>query len=121
MAEFHNTATMKEKLEILRNDTAQHSTYFQQARDTQGQELGGRFAHLARGQQQVVGSAPTSQYPQQQGYWAHADSNVEMPLGVSVEDVPDMVSVDGLSREPSSTPIRAYPPNASERGFKRRV
>jgi hypothetical protein len=94
---YRNDTDMKTKREMLTQDR-DANTYFTQAQNNLGAELGGRFAHLARGQQEVVGQTPTMQYPRQPNYWANADSNVEMPLGVSVEDVPDMTTVDGVPK-----------------------
>jgi hypothetical protein len=113
---FHSDASMGEKAEGLRNDQAQYSTYHQQAASTVGQELGGRFSHLARGQQQIVGTAPIA-YPAQPPGSPWGNSYIlpdEPPTGVDLNWVGDMTTVDGAP--PSSAPIGVCPPNGSAVG-----
>jgi hypothetical protein len=97
---YNNPATMQEKREALRNDT-----YLARAQNEIGQELGGRFQHLARGQQHVVGTAPDPwpQMPANNPWSTNVVPNEE-PLGVDVSAVPDMTTVDGAPRS-SSAPI----------------
>ena len=98
MSEYRNEADMKTKREMLKQDRAAN-TYFEQASATMGQELGGRFAHLARGQQQVVGSTPNA-YPKIPGYWAEADSSVEPSLGM------DINAMEPIGGPPETVPAR---------------
>jgi hypothetical protein len=107
---YFNESSQSERAETLRND---NSTYFEQARSTVGSEMGGRFQILARGQQHVVGTAPIA-YPAQPPGSPWGNSYIlpdEPALGVDLEAVPDMESVDGLPRQPSSTQKSAYTPN----------
>jgi hypothetical protein len=117
MSEYRNEADMKTKREMLKQDRAAN-TYFEQASATMGQELGGRFAHLARGQQQVVGSTPNA-YPKIPGYWAEADCGVEPSLGV---DVNAMEPIGGPPEEPSPPAVAAsFAPSRASTPHRRRI
>jgi hypothetical protein len=123
---FSNEASRDERAEVLRNDKAQHQpmpvrgqTYLSKAQQELGSELGGRYAHLGR-EMTVVGARPleldTSQdghaalalekqrgrlpiYPAQPNNpWAADAGNVTPPLGISVNDVLDMETIDGKPR-----------------------
>jgi hypothetical protein len=126
---YNNPATMREKAEALRNDKEQHSTYHSQAVATQGQELGGRFSHLVRGQQHVVGTAPIA-YPAQPPGSPWGNSYIlpdEPALGVDLEAVPDMLTVDGSPRAeplpPEELPkpeTKYVPEQLTAEGFRRK-
>jgi hypothetical protein len=98
MSDYHNETSQAERLAALENDQAQLSsapltastasqglTYLSRAVATMGNELGGRFSHLARGQQTVVGTGPNP-YPQQPANspWAADVAGTEPPLGQDV-------------------------------------
>jgi hypothetical protein len=107
-----------------RSEATQGQTYLSKAQQDLGSELGGRYAHLGR-ETAVVGARPleldTSQdghaalalerehgrnpiYPQQPGnVWAADMGNVTPPLGISVNDVLDMETVDGKPRAKAET------------------
>jgi hypothetical protein len=121
---YNNSATVKEKREALRNDT-----YLARAQNELGAELGGRFQHLARGQQHVVGTAPNPwpQMPANNPWSSNVVPNEE-PLGVDVSAVPDMTTVDGAPRSSSAVERSAAPPKTETEtvmdrivGFKRRI
>jgi hypothetical protein len=80
---FNNRATMKEKLEQLRNDQRNASTLHQFAQSEAG-EISGRWAKP----QTVNASRPTVEYPRiPSGPWAGNDpSGVEPPLGIDVNE-----------------------------------
>jgi hypothetical protein len=87
--QYHNETSQAERKQALKNDQAQHSTLFERAKGEVGQELGGRFAHLARGQQHIVGTqGPT--YPRiNSGPWARpCPTGISPPLGYSVDAMP---------------------------------
>jgi hypothetical protein len=108
---FRNESTQAERLRVLLQDTsAREATTFSRIAELDPKP-GGRFSAT----QNVIRGGPD--YPRQPAYWANADSNVEMPLGVSVDDVPDMVSVDGSPRS-APTPIEG---SATPPSFKRRL
>jgi hypothetical protein len=128
---YHSDATQGERKSALANDRAQGQpipargqTYLSKAQQELGSELGGRFAHLGR-ETTVVGARPleldTSQdghsalalekqrgrlpiYPQQpNNVWAADAGNVTPPLGISVNDVLDMETIDGKPRAKAET------------------
>ena len=127
---FHSDTSKDERLEALKNDARQGQpmpmqgqTYLSRAVADAGAELG-RWRHLGR-ETTVVGARPleldTSQdghsalalerqrgrnpiYPQQPGnVWAADMGNVTPPLGISVNDVLDMETVDGKPRAKAET------------------
>jgi hypothetical protein len=114
---YHNESSQAQRKEVLNNDKAQHSTYLSRAAGSIGEELGGRFAALARGQQQVVGTAP-SPYPRQPSYWAEADNAVEPPLNV---DVNAMEPIGGPPEVVPELPKTVEVEVLTAKGFRRRV
>jgi hypothetical protein len=94
LSDYHNETSQSERRATLQNDT-----YLSRAAGNIGAELGGRFQHLARGQQQVVGTAP-SPYPKIPGYWAEADSSVEPSLGM------DINAMEPIGGPPETVPAR---------------
>jgi len=128
---YENSATQDERLAVLKNDRApgppipaRGQTYLSKAQQELGSELGGRYAHLGR-ETTVVGARPleldTSQdghsalalekqrgrlpiYPAQPNNpWAADVGNVTPPLGISVNDVLDMETIDGKPRAKPET------------------
>jgi hypothetical protein len=93
-AVFNNASDAAEKLATLRNDAGKPQgptgTYHSRAQSELGQELG-RFAHLTRGQQSVVG-ATSNIYPAAAS-WTRDPVPDEKPLGYSVNDLPDLTRV----------------------------
>jgi hypothetical protein len=92
---YHNETSQDERREALINDrdqaqSSQGVTYIARATATMGDELGGRFAHLARGQQQVVGTGP-SPYPQlpSGSPWRRDPVPQEPPLNQDVNALPE--------------------------------
>jgi len=114
---YHNESSQSERRDVLRNERTQHSTYFEQAAATVGAELGGRFAALARGQQTVVGTAP-SPYPRQHGTpWSEPDPNQEPPLGV---DINAMEPVGGPPEVAPALPKTVVIEVLTAEGFRRK-
>jgi hypothetical protein len=132
MSEYRNEADMKTKREMLSQDRAAN-TYLEQASATIGQELGGRFAHLARGQQQVVGSAP-SPYPKMPANspWSCDPVPREEPLGVDINalepiggpaetvPVPEVETVLAMTCSVITTEVEPTKPQVSKT-FRRRI
>jgi hypothetical protein len=85
--------TQAEKRETLENDKvreaakdeARASTYFAQARATLGQEVGGRYAAMARPVITGAGAYVVPKLPESSP-WSHDPCAPEPPLGYSVED-----------------------------------
>jgi hypothetical protein len=123
MTEYRNEADMKTKREMLSQDR-KANTYFEQASATMGQELGGRFQHLARGQQQVVGSTPNA-YPRiPSGPWSEpCPTGIEPPLGYSLSAAPDLgepslaQSCVPTRHDPAPTPQIEREPKTFRRRF----
>jgi hypothetical protein len=97
-ARYDNPATMKEKRETLAQDRTA-TTYLDQARSSVGAEMGGRFSHLSK-DQQIVGDRNIHLPGQRpEGHWGGGfREGDEMPLGVDVNALPDMTTVDGSPR-----------------------
>ena len=93
--------TKDEKLAVLKQDvsTRTPTTYANHTTTTSNDQRGGRFAA-----KQVIDVWKPA-------YWAEADCGVAPPLGYSISDVPDMETLDGLPRQPSSAPIGVGTPN----------
>src|SRR6516164_8262967 len=110
---YHNPATMREKHEALSNDQAQHSTYLEQAAATVGQELGGRFAHLSRGQQHIVGTTPNAvpRLPSNSP-WSSTVVPDELPLGYSIDQLPPEEGYNPPESGDYSAQIGADTPNS---------
>jgi hypothetical protein len=84
---YHNESSQSERREALSNDQAQHSTYFEQAKGSLGQELG-RFASLSKGQQ-VVGATPSVWPRIPSGPWSKPDpTGIEPPTGYLIDAMP---------------------------------
>jgi hypothetical protein len=113
---YRNDSSQAERRAILKQDR-EASSYAAHAQNAVDLNPGGRFAASKAA---VVGKAPVPQYPTiPSGPWSAPDpSGLEPSLGYSVDQLEASTIPDP---EPSSILIRAYPPNTSERGFKRRV
>jgi hypothetical protein len=85
MTAFNNRATMKEKVEQLRNDQRNASTLHQFAQSEAG-EVGGRFAKPAT----VNASQQAVHYPRlpTSSPWANDPVPPEEPLGIDVSEAP---------------------------------
>jgi hypothetical protein len=83
MKEFRNDSSQDERKAVLKNDR-QAQTYFERAQETIGEEMGGRFAHLAK-----ASVTPVPQVPRQPPNSPFAGDVVppEPPLGYSVNDM----------------------------------
>jgi hypothetical protein len=121
---YHNDADMKTKREMLTQDRAA-STYFEQATGNVGAELGGRFQHLSRGQQHIVGQSPNA-YPAlpANNPWSSNVVPDEEPLGYSVNDMPPVGGPPETGHYPSAADIEPpsdAPSRAPTRHFYRRI
>jgi hypothetical protein len=113
---YFNEATMQQKVEALRNDQAQHSTYHQRAIAEAGLELG-RFSHLSK-EQIVTGSRSVPQYPRQHGTpWSKPDPSGQEPsLGYSVDAMDPIGGPPERLEGSASLPEPQLPSAEVERG-----
>jgi len=101
-------ATMKEKVEVLKNDRRVASTYL----DHTHSEEGGRFAKPTN----VIGATPTPQYPAGPN-WSADPTGVEPPLGFdvnAVEPVGEQFEIERHLTGATASASDAYPSVAGD-------
>jgi hypothetical protein len=84
-AEKRETIENDRKVREAAKDEARAGTYFAQARATLGQEVGGRYAAMARPVITGAGAYVVPRLPESSP-WSHDPCAPEPPLGYSVED-----------------------------------